>query len=145
MAPKPEVENAILKIIVNYLVNPAANTEIHAELPARHRTKFEEEYAAATNNSPLPNDNNQRSYYIWPDEANKYGRELRIYFTPVPPVPQPVQDLFTDHGKWYARKNHYRINHSKLVMQLFECGFVLGMNRDKAERVAEFMRRKFPV
>lgn len=53
-----------------------------------------------------------------------------------------IQDLYTDQGNW---KNKYRINHSNLVMQLFECGFVLGDNLTNQERIEAFMRRRFPV
>ena len=54
----------------------------------------------------------------------------------------PIQGLYTDQGKW---KDKYRINHSNLVMQLFECGFVLGDNSANQERIEAFMRRRFPV
>ena len=53
-----------------------------------------------------------------------------------------IQDLYADQGKW---KDKYRINHSNLVMQLFECGFVLGDNSANQERIEVFMRRRFPV
>ena len=60
----------------------------------------------------------------------------------VPPEPPPIQGLYTDNNKW---REGYRINHSNLVMQLFECGFVLGSNAQHGTRITEFMRRQFPV
>lgn len=61
-----------------YLAKPEARTEIHAELPARHRLDFEREYAAATKEYPLPDIAGRQPYYVWLDETNKQGRELRI-------------------------------------------------------------------
>lgn len=140
---KPQVSDSDLYEIATYLARPDANVEIHAELPVGHREAFEKEYAAATNGHPLP-DGKTEPYYIWPKGTNKYGRELRIYFVRVPPEPPPIQTLYTDHGKWYAKRQQYRINHSMLVMQLLGCGFVLGKDQD-ADRIEEFMSRRFPV
>ena len=144
MARRPRVGDNELFEIATYLAVPETMTEIHAELPARHRAAFEREYAAASNNYPLP-EADQQPYYVWPEGTNKQGRELRIYFARVPPEPPPIHRLYTDYGKWFARLNRYRINHSNLVMQLVECGFVLGMNNENSDRIAEFMRLRFPV
>ena len=131
--------------IATYLSMVETHTEIHAELPTRHQVQFETEYTRITRGFPLPPRSQEGPYYVWPEGTNKYGRELRIYFARVPPEPPPIQNLYTDHGRWYARSDRYRVNHSNLVMQLFECGFVLGLNADNQERIAEFMRERFPV
>ena len=145
MARRPALTEDQLYEVATYLVMPGARTEIHAELPAKHRTKFEAEYATATNGHPLPNNSDRYPYYVWPAGTNKQGRELRIYFARVPPEPPPIKRLYTDCGKWYARRGLYRINHSNLVMQLFECGFVLGTNTNNANRINTFMQQRFPV
>ena len=145
MARRPRLGEDQLFEVATYLANPNAHTEIHAELPAGHQARFEAEYAAATNGYPLPARSDQEPYYIWPRGTDKRGRELRIYFVRVAPEPPPIQRLYTDYAKWYAKGNCYRINHSNLVMQLFECGFVLGKNTNNANRIAEFMQRRFPV
>ena len=144
MARRRPVTDEELFEIATYLAMPRAETEIHAEIPAKQRTAFEAEYAQATNNYPLPRVA-KAPYYVWPEGTNKYGRELRIYFARVAPEPPPIKMLYTDYGKWYARQNRYRINHSNLVVQLFECGFVLGLNDSNGARIAEFMGRRFPV
>lgn len=141
--PKPAVTDGDLYEIATYLARPEAEVEIHAEIPSRHRLVFEDEYATATDGYPLPTAERE-PYYIWPEHTNKYGRELRIYFVRVPPEPPPIRVLYTDHGKWYAKRQRYRINHSKLVMQLLRCGFVLGGEQD-VDRIEEFMRRRFPI
>ncbi|MYB34466.1 MAG: hypothetical protein F4X92_04985, partial [Gammaproteobacteria bacterium] len=77
-------------------------------------------------------------YYVWNLGVDKHGRQLRIYFVLVQPVPNPIQNLYTDNNKW---RDRYRINHSNLVMQLFECGFVLGAQDEN--RIKKFMQLKF--
>ena len=144
MAGHPEVESKILFEIATYLANPLVETDIHAELPHRHRLRFEQEYDAATGGFPLPQNGRRYPYYVWPEGTNKRGRQLRIYLNKVAPAPPPINDLITDFGVWHARKNKSRINHSKLVMQLFECGFVLGNIQD-VDRIERFMSEQFPV
>jgi len=141
MARKAKVSQEELYEIATYLSRPEIKTEIHAELPSTQKEKFEEEYLLATNGYPLPIRSDQEPYYVWTNGANKYGRELRIYFLRVAPEPPLIRTLYTDNDKW---RNGFRINHSNLVMQLFECGFILGMNTN-TDRIKEFMNRKFPV
>ena len=144
MTRKEPVSIDELYAIATYLARPEVQTEIHAELPERHRKKFEEEYKEATKNWPLPSPNESGPYYIWGDNTNKHGRELRVYFMPHAPEP-PLIDNFRDHGKqWHGKPCKRRINHSNLVMQLFECGFVLGPNNDY-DRLDGFIKRRFPV
>ncbi len=145
MARRPRVPDGDLYEIATYLARPETKTEIHAELPERHSEKFESEYAAATKAYPLPGSRSSHPYYVWPKGTNKQGRELRIYFSRVSPEPPPIRNLYTDYGKWQARRAQYRINHSNLVMQLFECGFVLGMNTGHEQRITDFMKVRFPV
>ena len=142
MARKPMVGDDELYEIATYLARPQSKTEIHAELHPNVRAKFEAEYATATEGYPLPNHSDKEPYYVWDPNVNKFGRQLRIYFKRMSPEPPPIQGLFTDKDKWRAG---YRINHSNLVMQLFECGFVLGVNDDKVDRIDEFMSKRFPV
>ena len=146
MPRKRPVGDDDLYAIAVYLSRPEAKTEIHAELPERHRAGFEKEYDKATAGGPLPKPSRSAKdpYFIWPDSANKQGRELRIYFMSDAPEPPIIRSL-TDRGKrWPVRPNQRRINHSNLVMQLCECGFVLGANTDR-DRIEQFMRKRFPV
>lgn len=145
MPGKPPLGEDALYTVATYLAQPDVRAELHAELPERHRAQFETEYAEATREHPLPTEQRGGSYYVWGDDTNKFGRELRIYFVRVAPEPPLIRGLYTDHGKWHGRSDRYRINHSDLVMQLFECGFVLGDNSANQDRIDEFMRRRFPV
>ena len=143
MARRPKLEDGDLYAIAMYLAREDAGTEIHAELPKGHQEKFEQEYAEATNDFAIPAQS-RHPYYIWPAGTNKQGRELRVYFMPGSPQP-PIVDTLTDRGKrWPARAGQRRINHSNLVMQLFECGFVLGSDQNR-DRIMEFMSKRFPA
>lgn len=122
---------------------PAVQVDIHAEMAPSRRKDFVSEYQKRTKGYPLPKGNGE-PYYIWPSTVNKYGWQLRIYVNRASPEPPVIQSFFTDHGKWYARKQYYRINHSQLVLQLLECGFVLGDVQNHA-RIRKFMRKRFPV
>lgn len=145
MARKPNLPDDMLYEIAAYLQRPEVETEIHAEMPRRHRAQFEEEYARRTDSAPMPASEEGSSFYIWPESTNKYGMELRIYFRDVAPTPPAISRLYTDQGKWYKRREQYRINHTNLVFQLLECGFLLGNNAGNTERIAEFMARRFPA
>ena len=146
MPGKPKVSDSNLYQIAMYLMMPQTSTVIHAELPKRHRVDFETRYRAATNGHRLPHDRSRPPYYVMPDNKNKQGKQLRIYFSRVPPEPPLIRTLFTDRGKWWTgADDQYRINHSNLVMQLFECGFVLGMNSGQEQRITKFMKMRFPV
>lgn len=142
MARKPMVGREELYEIATYLARPETRTEIHAEIPYDHRARFEQEYHDATEGYPLPQNGGREPYYVWPMGTDKRGRELRIYFMRMPPEPPPIERLYTDNDQW---RDGFRINHSNLVMQLFECGFVLGMNNENGDRIEEFMRMRFPV
>ena len=141
MARKPNVGMDELYEIATYLARPETKTDIHAELHPNAQGDFNAEYAAATDGYPLPPESDRAPYYIWHPNVNKFGRQLRIYFLRVPPEPPPIQSLYTDKNKW---RGGYRINHSNLVMQLFECGFVLGSDQN-GDRIEDFMRCRFPV
>jgi len=140
---KQRLKDNELYQVALYLSNPKVETDIHAEMLDRNRREFEEQYKVATKDSPLP-PVGREPYYIWPPGTNKYGKELRIYFKDTHPKPTIIERLCTDYGKWYAKSQSYRINHSALVMQLFECGFLLGKNAGNAERIRNFMNRRFP-
>lgn len=144
MAGYPKLGDDELYEVATYLAMPATRPEIHAEMHPNRQASFESEYAKATKQYPLPPVSNRQPYYIWRPDVNKYGWQLRIYFARTDPEPPIIRRLYTDFGKWYGKQNRYRINHSQLVLQLFECGFVLGDTQDP-RRIETFMRQRFPV
>lgn len=144
MPGKPELPDDDLYELATYLRRPEVEADIHAEMPRRHRERFEVRHAELTDNYPLPVQTDAAPYYVWPEGTNKQGIQLRIYFRDVAPTPPFVRQLFTDQGKWFAMREKYRINHTNLVFQLLGCGFLLGDNSENGERIEEFMKRRFP-
>ena len=142
---KPKVGDEKLYQIATYFKDPKTRMRLEAEVPPKAQEKFEKEYAAKTENHPLPPSSSTPPYCVLQPGVDKHGRELRIYFDPIAgeEPPQLVKDLCTDKGKW---SSDYRINHSNLVMQLCECGFVLGPNdkKENGDRIEKFMAKRFP-
>lgn len=144
MAAKPKLSDDELFEIATYLRRPVVELEIHAEMPERKFAEFGERYHRLTRGYSLPARSKGGPLYVWSPETNKQGIQLRAYFKDVAPTPPLVEKLVTDQGKWFAQRGKYRINHSNLVYQLFECGFVLGQNTEDHLRVELFMKNRFP-
>ena len=144
MARKPSLPDDELYEVATYLMRPEVQTDIHAEMHPHKVDEFRGQYNLLTRGANLPANTNARPFYVWPENVNKYGMELRIYFRNTAPVPPVMERLYTDQGKWYAKRESYRVNHSNLVLQLFECGFLLGLNDINEERIRAFMAQRFP-
>lgn len=144
MSRHPKFNDSDLYEIATYLAQPETQTDIHVELPASARTRFEDEYRVATFGYSLPESTTEAPYYVWEEDTNKQGIEGRIYFTLVEPAPSIILKVYTDYGKWHKKRNQHRINHTNLFFQLCECGFVLGKNQDNGNRIANFLENKFP-
>ncbi len=144
MPGRPPLANDELYEVATYLARPEVHTVIHAEMPERGEAGFRQKYDELTGGEPLPVPTHQGPFYVWPAGTNKYGRELRIYFRNVAPVPPVMERLYADYGKWYAMRQSYRVNHTALVFQLLECGFLIGDNSGNTERIQDFMERRFP-
>ncbi len=142
MPRKPKLNDSRLQEVASFLARPGVDAEIHAEVPVRFQTGFEAEYQEASSGFPLPLRTDEEPYYIWGANTNKQGRQLRIYYTQHEPVPVLIGDLTTDCGK-RGSPDRCRINHSNLVMQLVECGFILGSNTGNEERIEKFMANRF--
>lgn len=142
MAYRPLSEDDLFEV-ARYLADPDVLTEIHVEILSKDRDKFELDYRRRTNGFGLPAPR-RTPYYIWPHGTNKRGMEMRIYFRELPHAPEVVKRLVADIGKW--KQDRARINHTNLVKQLFECGFVVGDNTSPSQmsRIDSYMREKFP-
>ena len=143
MARKSPISNDHLYEVAVYLARPEVETEIHAELPHEHRTRFVSRHKSTTQGYPLPRRSDGEPFYVWPPDSNKYGMELRIYFKKSPPIPPIIKSLYST-SKWFARRESFRINYTELVFQLFECGFILGQNSRNQRRIDTFMKKRFP-
>lgn len=144
MAGRPMLPDDHLYEVATYLMRPEVEAEIHAELHPNKEDEFRQQYRELTGGIGAPAHSNSAPFYVWPQGVNKYGVQLRIYFKNLPPVPPVMEQLYTDQGKWFAKRESYRVNHSNLVRQLFECGFLLGRNDTNQGRIQSFMERRFP-
>lgn len=142
MPRKPKVSVDDLSVIATYFSDPRTDPEFHAEMKVQHCGRFEEEYLQATRGFSPPVPKSSAPYLILPATSNKQGIQLRVYFNEAPPVPSVVADLITDRGKWHGRPDDARINHSNLMFQLFECGFLLGQNHDRV-RINRMIGERF--
>lgn len=141
MSRKPAISDNELNEIASYLAQPVVEVELHAELPPHRLTYFTAEYMERTRGYPLPEENDLTLQH-WRPNVNKRGIQLRIYFLPIQPVPFSVENQITDRGKYFRLPNHCRINHSTLVFQLLECGFLLGPQQCR-NRIERFMAERF--
>ena len=133
-----------LILIAGYLANPDRNTLIEIEMHPSSREKFESWYATASNNFPLPNRTDRSPYYIWPDDANKWGRQSRVYFTSNQNLPEIFNSILeprsinTRHG---YEKFDKRFNGNYIIDRLIELGFVVGTQ--DADRIKSFIPEEY--
>jgi len=132
-------------IIVGYLANPSRNTNIEVELPQTRLAKFINEYASMTNNFPLPSNINTAPLYVWGHGANKYGLEIRVYFSSNENMPQILATALEPRGlqnrPGYNNWNR-RISKIRNIFPLLEAGFVLGVVQD-VTRISALVPQQF--
>jgi hypothetical protein len=114
-----------------YFANPIRNTRIEIEARAKTINNYNPTYVALTG-APIPIGSD--SVYILPDNANKWGREMRLYFNESNQAGTPhlVSQLMTVGGRpGYAIWNQ-RLNSKDIIDELFEIGFTLSHPQDLA-------------
>jgi len=111
---------------VIYLSNANRQTLIEVELPLTSQVRFENIYANLTNNHPLPTITTQAPYYVWPDGANKWGVELRLYFISDANLPNALNVLCVNNNRHGYEQYDKRINNNDFIYDLFSRGYVLN-------------------
>lgn len=111
---------------VIYLSHPNRQTIVEVELPLNSQVRFENLYAKLTNNYPLPDSIIQAPYYVWPDGANKWGVELRLYFISDENLQDALNSLCVNNNRHGYEQYDKRINNNDFIYDLFSRGFVLG-------------------
>ena len=114
---------------LGYLAAPQRHTRIDVELPERSREGFENRYEQITGERPIQDG---RFYYVWSDDANKWGVEMRLYFIEnqnIPPCLINMRRSSTYYRDEYKQYNA-RINNNEFIWQLIEYGFGLGDSQD---------------
>jgi len=112
--------------ICAYLNHNNRRVLIEVELRNNLRSEFEAKYNLLTNGHSLPNNTNEAPYYVWPDGANKWGVELRLYFISDANIPNQLENLCVNNNRPGYEEYDKRINNNDLIYSLFERGFVLG-------------------
>ena len=108
-----------------YLSSPFRRTVIHAEIHPSKEKEFREHYFKLTK-EPILLTGKASPFYVWDDDVNKYGKQLRVYFDgsigSTPKAPNPFR---ITKGR---KAGGLRINGNEFVFNLFQVGFVLGRN-----------------
>lgn len=125
---------------VGYLSNPIRRTDIHAEMHPGKEREFREKYFELTR-EPILLSGKSAPFYVWPESADKYGKQLRVYFTgkreATPETPKPLR---VTGGR---TANGLRVNGNEFVFNLFSVGFSLGKNTNNLQNIKPNVPSKF--
>ncbi len=114
--------------ILGYLASPLRNTKLDIETHPRRRLTLEPQYELLTGDQ-LQEDN--VNYYVWDEDANKWGAELRIYYNGnLTIMPTILSDLRRTARPGDGYEN--RINSKDLVWKLITYGFRVGNGQDES-------------
>jgi len=108
--------------VLGYLTNPNKQCKLDAEMHPNARDGFESRYTRLTGIVPQPDN---RNYYIWSEDANKWGVELRVYFCANSNnIPLAIRGMVVTSrpGTIYNQ----RINNNDLIWRFIDYGFLLG-------------------
>ncbi|HVZ55791.1 MAG TPA: hypothetical protein VG870_03955 [Chitinophagaceae bacterium] len=111
--------------IAGYFANPIRNTRIEIEARQNTINAYNSTYQALTG-TPIPIGND--SVYVLPNNADKWGREMRLYFTVTnaATIPTLVNQWMTVGGRPGYDLWDQRLNSKDIIDELFEIGFTLG-------------------
>lgn len=116
--------------IAGYFANPIRNTRIELEAREITITNFASYYQAKTGQTlPIGTD----SITSLPNDANKWGRQMRLYFTLTnhSGIPQFVDQFKTGGGRHGYELWDHRLNNRDIIDDLLEIGFTLGGPQDE--------------
>lgn len=108
-----------------YLSNPIRGTDIHAEIHPSKEKEFREKYFELTR-EPILLPGDSTPFYVWKENVNKYGKQLRVYFNGnAETLPETLELFRITNGR---TEGGLRINSNEFVLNLFSIGFLLGRN-----------------
>lgn len=108
--------------IVGYLASQIRGTKLDIETHPSRRESLEAQYITITG-EVLHEDN--INYYVWDEDTNKWGAELRIYFNGnLTTMPTTLGDL--RRTSIPSDKYENRVNKNALIWRLIACGFRVG-------------------
>jgi len=106
--------------ILGYLTSPERNTKLDAETHPRSQNSFEERYVQLTGIQPTEDNHN---YYVWDQNTNKWGIELRIYFNGSDHIPALLTEMTVSARPGFGY--NMRVNNNDFIWRLIEYGFSL--------------------
>jgi hypothetical protein len=115
--------------IVNYFdsIRNSGRIWIEAEMPNDSKNSFDTKYQKLTG-ATVPTNSSSYPYYVWEPGANKWGIELRVYFSSDDSIPDCLQNIVTDNSRGGYEEYDARANSNEVIWKLFANGFVLGEN-----------------
>lgn len=114
-----------------YFANPIRNSRIEIEARQKTITAYGAAYFTLTGtNLPVGSD----AVYILPDNANKWGREMRLYFVCADRsmLPLAIAGLETEGGRPGYEMWNQRLNNKDIIDELLHYKFVIGNPQDEA-------------
>lgn len=115
--------------IAGYFANPIRNSRIEIEAREITINNYNPTYTVLTGDGiPIGTD----SVYVLSNNADKWGREMRLYFTltNIAGVPALVNQLTTVGGRHGYDLWDQRLNSKDIIDELFAIGFTLGHPQD---------------
>lgn len=115
-----------------YFANPIRNTRIEIEARQNTINAYDPTYNALTG-TPIPIGTD--FVYVLPNNADKWGREMRLYFTitNTATVPNLISQLMTVGGRPGYDLWDQRLNSKDIIDELFGIGFTLGHPQNLAQ------------
>lgn len=124
--------------IVGYLTSQIRGTKLDIETHPSRRESLEEQYNAITGEI-LQEDN--INYYVWDEETNKWGAELRIYFNGnLETMPVQLAEIRVSYRPGSGYNN--RVNNNDFVWRLIEYGFRARNEQDHIQ-IREYVPNQF--
>jgi hypothetical protein len=116
-------------ITAGYFANPIRNTRIEIEARQSTINKYAPVYTTKTG---IAFPTNADSVYQLADDADKWGREMRLYFsaTNQASVPNCIRQVMTVGNRPGYDTWDQRVNSKDIIDELFEIGFTLGEPQD---------------
>ncbi|MCC6722940.1 MAG: hypothetical protein IT258_00420 [Saprospiraceae bacterium] len=118
--------------IAGYFANPNRNTRIEIEGKRKVILKYSTDYESITGSEI---DLDEDYVTLLEDDADKWGREMRIYFSceDEDALPDSINDLKTVGGRHGYEQWSHRLNNRDVIDRLFSYGFRLGEFQDEDE------------
>lgn len=122
--------DAEFQTCLTYLNGIKNSVWIEVEMRHKDKVRFDTRYTGSTGLA-VPANSDTFPYYVWSPNADpndKWGIELRLYFTSNGNLPAPLQTLARNNSRHGYENYDKRINNNAFIWRLFQNGFRLGQN-----------------